>query len=624
MLDSFRQASKTWVVKLLFALLALSFVAWGVGDVVRGGLFGRGPAIEVGSVQVTAAEVNAEFKREVGRLQPLFGGKLTSEEARRMGLLDRTVQTIVTRTLIDEAARRLGLSGSADAVVAQVAADPNFHNEKGEFDRELLRRALMRAGLSESDYMRMETSNMVRAQMAEALSGGLVAPAVLTEPLVRWREERRIAELTQVKDEAVALPPAPDSATMEAYYRDNGARFMAPEFRTLTVLLLRPADVAAQVQITAEKIAEAYQIRQDEFVTPERRQVSQVVLADDVSAARASDMVKAGKDLAAIAKELGVSVVDLGMVEKAELPDELAEALFAQRAGSLSPPVHTALGWHIARIGQVSPGQTRSLADVRGLIEQDLRKEHARDQLSQLANQVEDSLGAGGTLEEAAGRFQLKVVRLPAIDAQGRAPNGKPAADAPKADSFLDVAFHTEQGAESQLTDLDGDGMFLLRVDQITPPQPRALADVRAEVIAGWQAERRHEKAGELARSIAARLGAGEPFARIAQAHDLKVQTSPAFTREGAESARMAPAVVSELFQGKLGAVAVTDTKTAWTVARLAQVVPFDPARDAKATESARRKVSATVAADLVDQYIAALNAELGVRVDRSQLAREE
>ncbi len=624
MLDSFRQASKTWVVKLLFALLALSFVAWGVGDVVRGGLFGRGPAIEVGKVQITANEVNAEFKREIGRLQPLFGGKLSSEEARKMGLLDRTIQTIVTRTLIDEAARRLGLSGSADAVVAQVAADPNFRNERGEFDRELLRRALLRANLSETDYMRMETSNMVRAQMAEALSGGLVAPALLTEPLVRWREERRIAEIAQIKDDQVPLPAAPDTATMEAYYKANTDRFMAPEFRTLTVMLLRTADVASQIEINDDKIAEAYQIRLDEFTAPERRQVSQVVLGDDVSAARATDLVKAGKDLASIAKELGVSVVDLGTVERGELPDDLGAALFAQRSGTISAPVRTALGWHIAQVTQMSVGRTKPLAEVRAMIEQDLRRERARDLLSQLANQVEDTLGAGTTLEETAGRFQLKMVRIPAIDSQGRAPNGKPAADAPKAESFLDVAFHTEQGAESQLTDLDGEGMFLLRVDQITPPQPRTLSDVRAEVIAGWQAEQRHDKAGELARTIAARLGAGTSFAKVAQEHGLRIQISPAVTREGAEAAKMAPPLVAELFQGKVGDVAITDGKGAWSVARLAQVVPFDPAKDAKATEAARRKVSNTVAGDLVDQYIAALNVELGVRIDRSQLAREE
>jgi peptidyl-prolyl cis-trans isomerase D len=623
MLDSFRNASKSWVVKLMFVLLALSFVAWGVGD-YRGGMFGRGPAIEVGDTAVSAAEVAEEFKREVSRLQPLFGGKLTPDDARKMGLMDRTIQNIVTRTLINEAGKRLGLAASEEAVVAQVAADPTFKNELGQFDRDLLRRALSRANISEGEYIRLEMSNMIRAQMAEALSGGLVAPAILADPLTRYREERRVAEAVEIKDSAVALPAAPAQAVLEAYYKDNVDRFMAPEYRALTVLRLRPADVAARVEVTEDDIKESYQVRLNEFVTPDRRQVKQVVLPDQASADKAAEAVKTGKDLASIAKDADLSVVDLGSVEKSELPDELAEALFAQAANTVSQPIKSALGWHVAQVGPVTAGHTKSLADVKAMIVEDLKRDRAIDLLSELANQVEDSLGAGASLEETGSKFKLSVVKIAAIDAQGKGTDGKPVADAPKSDSFLDVAFHTEQGAESQLTDVEGDGYFLLRVDQVTAPKPRDLETVKAEITAAWQAGQRHQKAKELADDIAAKVKGGASLAQLAAGHGLKVVTTQPFTREGAEKAKLDPGMVSDLFTAKIGETAVSDAKGGWVVARLARVDAFDPAKDAAQAGANRRKVSSTVAADLVDQYLAALNAELGVRVDRSQLAREE
>lgn len=271
MLDSLRNASKTWVVKLLFALLVLSFLAWGVGDVIRGGLFGHGPAIEVGHTQITANEVYAEFKREVERLQPMFGGKLTTEDARKLGLMDRTIETVVTRTLIDEAGRRLGLAAADDQVVARIAADPNFRNPMGQFDRDLMRRALARANMTETEFLRIEKSNMVRSQMAEGLSGGLNAPALLVDPLMRWREEKRVAEAVVIKDDALPLPAAPETAQLETYYKDHAQRFVAPEFRAVTVLLAKPADVASQVEVTPDMVSDAYQARSDEFQTPERR-----------------------------------------------------------------------------------------------------------------------------------------------------------------------------------------------------------------------------------------------------------------------------------------------------------------------------------------------------------------
>ncbi|CAA7613472.1 peptidyl-prolyl cis-trans isomerase [Magnetospirillum sp. UT-4] len=624
MLDSLRHASKTWVVKLLLALLVLSFLAWGIDDVVRNGLFGRGPAISVGSVEITAEQVNSEFKREMDRLQPLFGGKLTSEEARKLGLVDRTIDTIVSRTLIDEAARQLGLTVSDDAVVAQVTADPSFRNAAGQFDPDLLRRALARVGISEKQFMQMEKGNLIRGQVAAALSGGPKAPAVLVDPLVRWREERRVAEVVTVADDSVPAPAAPDAAEQERYYQANAQRFMAPEFRTVTVLRLRPEDVAGDIEITEEMLQEGYQARLDEFVTRERRQVSQLVLGDEAAAAKAAEMVKAGKDLAAIAKEAKSSVVDLGAVEPADLPDELATLVFSLRSGATGGPVQTSLGWHVVKVGQVVAGRTRTLADARAQLERDLRRERALDRLSETANQLEDTLGGGATLEEAAARFNLKLARIPAVDAAGKDPKGKAVPDLPKTDSFLDVVFHTDQGTESQLTEIENDGFFLVRIDQVTPPQPRPLADIRNELIHFWSAERRHERAEAKARKLLDEVKEGQSLAKAAQAAGLTVRTTQPFTREGTETAKLPGAIVAGMFEGKPGAVAMAGTQGGWMVARLAKVVPFNPAAEGKTAEAAGQRVAAALAGDLIDQYIAALNADLGVMVDRSQITREE
>ncbi|MGE5516642.1 MAG: SurA N-terminal domain-containing protein [Bacteroidota bacterium] len=619
MLDTFRKASKSWFVKLLFALLVLSFLAWGVGDVLRGGLFGHGPAIEVGSVQVTAPEVYAEFKREVERMNPMFGGKLTSEDARKLGFMDRAIENMVTRVLIEEAGRRLGLAASEDNVVARIAADPNFRNEKGEFDRNRFRMAIARAGLNEKDFVRQERSNIVRTQLAEGLSGGISAPKALVEPLARYRQERRVAETIVLRDDALPPPPAPEAAQLEAYYKANTQRFMAPEYRALTVLIVRSAAIAAQVEITPDMLDEALQSRRDEFQPAGRVLLSQIVLADKAAADKAAAAVKAGKDLAAVSREVGAKVVDLGQVERGDLPDELADAVFSANPGTTVGPVKSPLGWHVAQT------RVRPLAEIKKQVEADLRAEKANDRMSELNTQIEDALGAGTSLEETAARFNLHVAKVPAIDAQGKTPAGKPVADLPHGETFLDVAFHTDQGTESQLTQAEGEGYFIVRVDSVTPPQPRPLLEIKNDVVAAWQAERRHEKGQEQAAKIADALKSGKPAAELAQALGGKAQTSQPFTRDGAEEANLPPALVSELFAAaEPGAVASSAVPGGWVVGRLAKIIPFDPAQQGKVVENAQRQVSTMLAGDLIEQYLAALNASVGVKVDRSQLSREE
>lgn len=623
MMDAFRNAKNSWIIRILFILLALSFVGWGVGDVITSG-FGPGSAIKVGDTDVGAQEVNAEFKREVDRLQPLFGGKLTGEEARKLGLMDKVVETIVQRSLIDEAGRRLGLVADDAQVIAAISSNPAFRNQFGQFDRERLRQAIARAGLSENAFMAMERSDLVRSQMASSLGGAVAAPSALVDPLVRWREERRVAEAVEIRDDSFPLPPAPDNSTLEQFYKDNASRFMAPEFRSLTALLLRPEDIAAEIRVDEAELAEAYKAHAADFNTPETRAVTQVVATDQAGADKAEALVRQGKDLAAIAKELNLPAIDLGNVQKAHLPPELAEAAFALSAGATGGPVKTALGWHVLKVTKVDPARTRPLAEVKGELMQTLKHDKAVEALTDIANKLEDTLGGGATLEEAAQKLALKVVKVPAVDAQGKGPDGKPAAALPKAESFLDVAFHTDQGQESVLTEIESGGYFIVRVDQVVAPAPRPLADVRAQVVAAWQAQQRNIAAGKKAQQVADQLKAGESLAKVAQANGLKPVATKPFTREGAEAEPLPAPVVAELFKAQPGQVASGAGTAGWVVARLAKVVPFDGAAGSAEAKDARARLSQAVAGDLVDQYLAALNAEIGVKVDRKQLVRDE
>lgn len=622
MLEHFRNASKSWFFKIFFALLVLSFVSWGVGDVVRGG-FGQNSAIEIGDVHLSASEVEAEFRREVERLQPLFGGKLTPDDARKLGMMDRTVDTLVTRTLVDEAGRVLGLATTDDVVLKAIAANPQLRNEQGQFDRDLLRRLIISAGMNEDQFLRAERANLVRSQMAEALSGGIVAPAALVEPLSRYRSERRVAEAVEIRVDSLPPPAAPADEAVLAHYQDNQARFMAPERRSFTFLAIRPADVAQTLVVTDEQIAESYRQRLAEFSTPERRHLSQIVLADEIQVAKAAEMVTQGKGLADVAQQVGGEIVDLGEVEKIDLPDELADTVFAVAQGATTPPTKTSFGWHVVKVGAIRPGKVRSLAEVRGELAEDMKRERSLDALAELANKVEDALGGGASLEEAAKNHGLETIRFEDIDSKGRGPDGRPAARLPKGETPIDVAFRIDQGNESGLTDLDGGGYFLLRVDAVTVPAPRPLADVRAEVVASLQASRRIEAALARAEQVADKVRMGESLAAAGRPFGLSPVTTRAFGRDGAEARPLPNTLVSDMFKAAPGDVALAEGGGGVVVARLLRVV-VPETRDARALAEEGRRVATAVSGDLLGQYLAALRADLGVKVDRKQLVRDE
>ncbi|MBF0373922.1 MAG: peptidylprolyl isomerase, partial [Alphaproteobacteria bacterium] len=280
MLDSLRNSAKSPIMKGLLILLAVGFAGWGVNDVVTA-TASRSPAIQVGDIEVAPERVAEDYQRELRRLQEMFGGGITDEQARQMGVLDRTIQQIVSRALLDQAAQDLGMVADMDSLRREIATNPAFHNAQGKFDADAFRTALSRAGYSEGGFLSIARLDMVRSQIASAVTGGVAAPAALIAPLHRYHGERRVAETVLFETERMAAPKAPDDAALAEFHKTNSARFMAPEYRTVSVLTVRPGDVAGHVTVTDQMIAEAYEQRLDEFVEGERRNVRQILFDDE-------------------------------------------------------------------------------------------------------------------------------------------------------------------------------------------------------------------------------------------------------------------------------------------------------------------------------------------------------
>ncbi len=623
MLDLMRKASKTWVVKILMALLTMGFVFWGIGDFINGHVFSGGPAITVGGTAISADAVHAEFKREMDRLQPMFGGKLTEATARKLGLMNRAIDSLVVRALIDEAGRQLGLVITTKTAVDAIAADPSLRNAQGQFDKGRLDAALDRMGLTEDAFIAEQKHSMLRDQMAAALGGGMVIPADLTDALVRHDQERRVAETILVKNSAVPTPAAPGEKTLAAYYKAHLSHYMAPEYRSIQALLLQPKNVENKVKVTDAMIKEAFLERQGEFDKPERRQVRQILLPSAKEAAKATALVGRHKTLSQIATALGVQVLDLGTVTQAELAPALGKAVFSQARNVVGKPVKTSLGWHVTEVTDIIPAKTVTLAQVRDKVIADVKRNKAGPLLNTLSDNVQDMLGGGATLAQTAKHFHLTLLAIPAVNAQGFDPQGKKVANLPdRAGAFLRTAFQAPQGQQSDLTDNGNDGSFILEVDKIIPPAPKPLATVKAAVIAGWTAEQRQREAHERATAIAAKLKAdkNQPAASIAREMGGVARVSPAFSRQGVGDASLPNSLIAAMFADQVGGVAVAPVANGWMVARLKQVIAFHPKAHPEAVKAENARLAETLDGDLSDQLVAGLRHQFGVTINASQL----
>jgi len=135
-------------------------------------------------------------------------------------------------------------------------------------------------------------------------------------------------------------------------------------------------------------IRAAYELNKEQYDIPEQVQASHILVKPDsenpdVNQAKAQAKTKAeqllkqlkdGADFATLAKEnsdcpSGAKGGDLGLFGKGQMVQSFENAAFALKPGELSDIVETQFGYHIIKVAQHKPAETKSMEDVRPELE---------------------------------------------------------------------------------------------------------------------------------------------------------------------------------------------------------------------------------------------------------------
>jgi peptidyl-prolyl cis-trans isomerase D len=286
-----------------------------------------------------------------------------------------------------------------------------------------------------------------------------------------------------------------------------------------------------------------------------------------------------------------------------------------------SQPIKSPLGWHILRVVKIIPPTTQSFAEVKTKLETDLAHSEAADRLYDIGNHVDDAIAGGATLDEAAVKFGLKKTVVAAADEKGLARDGKKVELPISPAEVFKLAFATDEGRTSRVTQTADAAIFALHTDKVVPPSVRPLAEVKDKAVAAWQAEKREADAAKQAAALVAQVKPGMSLAAVAAAKRLKATTSPPFQRQAENAAGVPPALVDELFAAKPGGGVTASDATGSYVAQLTKIEePQATAKDVTANLS--REVTTGIQADLGDEFTRALRTRFPVEIHRETLDR--
>ena len=622
MLDAMRRGAVNWVAKSLLLLLIVAFAFWGIPNVFRNAH--RDTLARIGGTTISADEFRQAYQDEMASITRRLGGRrLTPEQAKMLGVEQRTLSRLIGMAAIDAHARELRLALSTQAVADLVRSDPAFHDASGKFSSDTFRSLLHQNGISEDRYLSSRRRDEVREQLTDTLLAGLAAPELLVEFLHRYREQTRIIEFFTPDYDKLVKTPEPDEARLKDYYDQNKTQFMTPELRKISTLLLTRDAVKARVPVSEDEIKAAYEQDKEKYNIPEKRHVQQLSFPDKASAEKAYAELQTAPNFVEAASKLGfkASDFDLGLLTRGDMIDpKIADVAFGLKKDELSKPVEGQFAIALVRVSEIVPGKQRSYDEVKKEIADRLADDRAGQEISALREKVENDRSAGKPLKEIAQGLQLPFFDVPEIDRSGKTADGKPAIDHPEAAKIAEAAFAGTVGIEGEATELGDGGYAWVDVLAIAPQKQKAFEEVKAEVkTAVMEADRRKEITS-LASKLVERLSKGETAEALATELGAKLEKTPAVTRNTSPPGLSQNAVQQAFALPKGGATSTpAPGGKARTILRVVDVFPAPPPtpeQTARLTDELARQMQS----DVLGEYVAALEARFGLSVNDEAL----
>jgi peptidyl-prolyl cis-trans isomerase D len=606
MLVSVRKLLENWIARVFFALLVLVFVFWGISNVVT--MIGSSTAVaEVAGHPVDVSVVQQAYQAMLAQAQQ--SGQ-QPDVAARAQMAEAALTSVLRERVLGLEEQRLGVTVPDAVVRQQVDAVPQFLTN-GVFDKDKFDQVLAQNNTTPDRFVSDLTAEIAGQQLVIPLVSGAVPPQELVNRIFSFIAEQRFAEMVQIPTAAQAAPAAPAEAVLQRYWLNHPAQFTAPEYRTIKLVVLSPATLAAHETVPQAQIDADYaRVAASSPAVPLRS--VQVIVVDNFAAS--SQLAAAWRhgaswtQMQAMAKRFGANPVEMDDTQQNQIPTPaLASAVFAATPGQVSGPIAGPAGMFLFKVTNISSSGPDEQT-LKAQIAQQLQLQMAQSQVAANVNALQDALAGQTPLDRLPANLGLVAVEG-TLDAAGTTPTGAKAplpGDAALQQAILQAAFTASPHQPAQLINGPNGSYFALTVDAVAPPAQRPYDQVRDAVLAAWTSDELTREAEIKAAALFHAANTGATLAAAAQAAGYTVSLSPAFTRN-APASGMTTQMQTVLFSLKLGQATMLQTPDGFTVATLAKIVHPTPAQDQADYNTALQSMTKSLQNDVGGSFLAGL-----------------
>jgi peptidyl-prolyl cis-trans isomerase D len=532
MLTKIREKAQGAFAWAILIVICVPFALWGIQNYLDGGK--EAPVASVGDKDF--------YQRDVLKAYEQF-----SQNLQGMGLDEQTIKAQALNKLIkDEVLLQYvhaeGLVVTDETVREFVKTLPYFQVD-GKFDEKQYKTVLNSQRMTSAEFVGRIKNALLMEQFQRTIIDSSFATQYDVESYFKIQNQLRDVEYIKLPIQKSTNQPSEEE--IGAFYQKNQEKYQTPEQVSVEYIELSLEDIAKTIEVTDEKLKTFYDEQKDQFTTPERRKISHILFAindkkDDKTAlelALAAKKELDKKDFAALAAEVSDDKLtaktggDLGLFNVGVMEKSFEDAAAALKLGEVSNPVKSAFGYHLIKVTELVPQETKSFEAAKAEVTKAYQKTQAEngfyksgETLTEMSYQNPDSLQA------AADALKLTIKKTGLFT--------KAAGEGIAADEKIRTAAFSEevlQGNNSTPIELGADKLVTLRMIEHKQAAAKPLADVKAQIVEAILSEKAKAQAAELAQKIKTRIQAGESLQAIAAEQKLELKSIPNLSRANTE-----------------------------------------------------------------------------------------
>ena len=610
----FGKIARGFLVLFLFGALA-GLIISDVGGFFKGGGISRNDVAKVGSETISIQE----FVPIVQRASEQMG--LSRDQVQQLGLPYMMLQQEINHRILKQIADAKGIRISDAYIASELLSQLDKVPLPGT-NKEKLSIILQQQGINEKqlvEEMRQEVAaNVLNQSIATPLQ---TAPPYIAEQAYKFSKQKRDALVINVTEKNLKQQPKLNEKAIETFYNENKENYRTEEIRDVSFFVLEQKKLIPEVTITDAQISDYYQENIEQFIAPDRVQMSQVITQSEDEA---KDIIaKQPNDLSSYQSK-SAEFLTTDWYAKDGLSPILQEALFKETdTKGLVGPIKTDLGWHVMMIENHKKGEPQPLDKVSADIREELKNRAVDDLLNSTTDEIESLIASSNSLEQVAKELKTSIKSIKSITPSTMAAKiDQAVSDKAAAERLKQSLFQLEEGQISPIMDTSKGDIVLAQLTQRQASVIPELSTIHDRVKQDAMKAAIRQSIEELADQAIAAFDPSKTNEWLAKLGDMNLETVGKSQLDRAAATKQLDQEAANLLFTLTpeSPVSSINSKNGMTIIYLKDIKNYTGAMDNGAIEANQRNLNATYAQEIQQQFLNAARREISIKTNDALL----